>query len=545
MRVLKRVCVGVLTLGILFSLSACKGGEPPTPPEKKETITTVKTNEEAMQSVEGVAVRYFYLINAGYYNDAVKLLNLKSTDIMSATILERLYNKVENYSLSKDYRVYGVSASKTSFNRLENTETYNVTLEFGNVTDTAYKDESSISDVESDEIDPAKGLNEPYISPIDFASTYELEDYDSDGKLTELDMKEEDKQLVEEEEYLSGDDDTVSGESVKLTRAPISVKELAKKSTSTASNSTPKSKGVTENSSKVSKDESKVDKSDKSSVESSISNGFNESRNLEGSEEDSDDYMYNKKTNDTYTLFTIDISVQKNTETGVCTVNLPDTFFNNTEVKVIVPKNAKLLFDDAIVNPSMVDTDEFYTIPRIPQLNDWRLTIKTGVDSDFVRDIDLTKRVYYTYQFLETSTACRNSVLKGVKTAVQSVYTSIEKKESFSKSKFVTKYVSSKANKNGFKSYYETALLDNKGVKEYTVISVKLLDDTYIPSQFCIPDSNYIEIKVQVEYSYKMYLDGNKSDYQVSRGTREGTIQMSKEKGVWKVWGIDEELISG
>lgn len=607
MKIGKRAVSGILISAVVMSmlLTGCKGEEePPREPDKMETVPMKVENAEAKKTVNDVAVRYFYLINSGNYDEAIDLLALEKTDIMSGSILDRLYKSATNCELSSDFRIYGVDSVLSSYDKVEGYEDYTVTVQYANIKDTSFEEESSVPDGE----ESPPSVIVPSIDPITFASDYLIEDYDSDDYLTEKDMQEYDKEYaesqaeLEEQEQMNGEvttetagtngsgfktvqltakdladnegennDNSVDSEAtsseviaesseqsgvnssptevsatgtdaeskqelseygtVKATNSVYNLKSMEirvrryeatpemlkregmyKESEDSATSSEKDSKeGVDSNNSKSSKVESKSSKSESKGSEVA-SNGKSSTSSEDNSGVNSEEKEY------------------------VCKIVLPDSFWNNTKVMFAIPTNAKLMLDDVTVNKQALDLDDWYVLNRVPQLSNWTLRIMTNVDSVLTRDIDLTYRVAYAYQWIQPSRSCKESALKGAKSIMQSMFTSLEKKQSFAKSDFVKKSVGMKANKSEFKSYYEAVLANKPNAKNMTVVSVTLADSGISTLSMGIYDSRYITIPVVLDYSYV-------SEDEVVRRTAEGVIHLTKEDDTWKLWNVSQELI--
>lgn len=594
MKIGKKIISGVLISAVVMSmlLTGCKGEEePPREPDKMETVPMKVENAEAKKTVNDVAVRYFYLINSGNYDEAVDLLALEKTDIMSGSILDRLYKSATNCVLSTDYRIYGVDSVLSSYDKVEGYEDYTVTVQYANIKDTSFEEESSVPDGE----EPPPSVIVPSIDPITFASDYLIEDYDSDDYLTEKDMQEYDKEYaesqaeLEEQEQMNGEMGMESVgtrgsgfKTVQLTAKDLtdngdseatSSEVIVESSEQTGVNSSPTEVSVTETdieskqelseygSAKVTNSvynlksmEIKVRRYEatpemlkregmyKESEDSAINSEKGSKKNSKSSKVESKSLKSESKntevtSNGASSASTEgDSGVNSEEKEYICKVVLPDSFWNNTKVMFAVPTNAKLMLDDVTVNKQALDLDDWYVLNRVPQLSNWTLRIMTNVDSVLTRDIDLTYRVAYAYQWIQPSRSCKESALKGAKSVMQSMFTSLEKKQSFAKSDFVKNSVGMKANKSEFKSYYEAVLANKPNAKNMTVVSVTLADSGISTLSMGIYDSRYITIPVVLDYSYV-------SEDEVVRRTAEGVIHLTKEVDTWKLWNVSQELI--
>lgn len=605
MKIDKKIISGVLISAVVMSmlLTGCKGEEePPREPDKMETVPMKVENADAKKTVNDVAVRYFYLINSGNYDEAVDLLALEKTDIMSGSILDRLYKSATNCELSSDYRIYGVDSVLSSYDKVEGYEDYTVTVQYANIKDTSFEEESSVPEGE----EPPPSVIVPSIDPITFASDYLIEDYDSDDYLTEKDMQEYDKEYaesqaeLEEQEQMNGEvtTETAGTDESGFKTVQLTAKDLVDNGDSVLDEAT--------------SSEVIVESSEQSGVNSSPTEVSATGTDAESKQELSE-YGTAKVTNSVYNLKSMEIKVRryeatpemlkregmykesedsatssevdskgskesasskssksskvesknlksesKNTEVTsngassasteaesgvnseekeyICKVVLPDSFWNNTKVMFAVPTNAKLMLDDVTVSKRALDLDDWYVLNRVPQLSNWTLRIMTNVDSVLTRDIDLTYRVAYAYQWIQPSRSCKESALKGAKSVMQSMFTSLEKKQSFAKSDFVKNSVGMKANKSEFKSYYEAVLANKPNAKNMTVVSVTLADSGISTLSMGIYDSRYITIPVVLDYSYV-------SEDEVVRRTAEGVIHLTKEVDTWKLWNVSQELI--
>lgn len=569
MKSVKRLVSSVLVLGVLFSLSGCKGEEPPPrDPDKMDTVTMLTSNKLAKGSVNDVAVRYFYLINSGNFDEAVDLLALDDTDIMSGSILDRLYKSATNFPLSSDYRVYGVDSVLSSYDKVEGYEDYTVTIQYANIKDTSFEAESSLAEGE----EPPPSVIVPSIDQITFASNYQVEDYDSDDYLTEKDMKEYDKEyeesqaeINEQEQYGEG---VVSVEPAGYSEVSYKTARLTEKDMT--DNSSTDATEVS-NQSGVNVDESGVNQSGYGTVketndvynlksteikvrryvasddmlkqegmlESSVSSSQSKSNNKDktksskASEVTSSAVESSKESSEESSEESSGVS---NEAKYICKVVLPDSFWNNSSVMFVIPTNAKLMLDDVVVSTKALDLEDWYVLKRVPQLSNWTLRIKTDVDTVLTRDIDLTYRVAYAFQWIQPSRSCKESALVGAKSVMQSMFTSLEKKQSFDKSDFVKKSVGKQANKSEFKSYYDAVLANKSNATNMTVVSVKTEDEGLSTLSMGIYDSRYISIPVVLDYSYK-------TEDEVIRRTAEGVIHLTKEGNTWKLWNISQELV--
>lgn len=594
MKIDKKIISGVLISAVVMSMSltGCKGEEePPREPDKMETVPMKVENAEAKKTVNDVAVRYFYLINSGDYDKAVDLLALEKTDIMSGSILDRLYKSATNCELSTDYRIYGVDSVLSSYDKVEGYEDYTVTVQYANIKDTSFEEESSVPEGE----EPPPSVIVPSIDPITFASDYLIEDYDSDDYLTEKDMQEYDKEYaesqaeLEEQEQMNGEMgmESVGTHGSGFKTVQLTAKDLTDNGGSEATssevivesseqigvNSSPTEVSVTETdieskqelseygSAKVTNSvynlksmEIKVRRYEatpemlkregmyKESEDSAINSEKDSKKNSKSSKVESKSLKSESKNSEVASNGVSSASTEGDSEVNseekeyICKVVLPDTFWNNTKVMFAVPTNAKLMLDDVTVNKQALDLDDWYVLNRVPQLSNWTLRIMTNVDSVLTRDIDLTYRVAYAYQWIQPSRSCKESALKGAKSVMQSMFTSLEKKQSFAKSDFVKNSVGMKANKSEFKSYYEAVLANKPNAKNMTVVSVTLADSGISTLSMGIYDSRYITIPVVLDYSYV-------SEDEVVRRTAEGVIYLTKEDDTWKLWNVSQELI--
>lgn len=502
----KRIVSVVLcvTLG-MGVLSGCKKDVEEREPTTETVINCPATNEIAMKSPTDVALRYFYLINEGDYENACKLIDTSET-YCNADLLQKLYEQVQNYSFTPSLVALSCNLSTET---IENGGKATVNITFADSSQSSFATEQSYSE---EDMPVWYDMTEPYVYDIAFCNVYDISDMNEDNLITQADMELEDEEdsITDDEEYI---DDFADDMSFK--KAEIKTELLAENS------------------------ENKEDTIDRE-------NG---------------DTAQQATSIEVYNIYPIDITVKN--KNGVYYVCLPSPMMSSASLKLHLPKDMEAYINGVQLTEDLMDLDDNYIIPNMPMYSYATLTLKNKVDDVTNISLDLTKRVYYIYDYVMPTRKCKNEALDFAGKAIIQLYSSLSNSENYSDSEFVKKYVHRGENENQFKDYYDKNILTGSFKnRKYTLIDIALPEknsevyeyDSISYENLQINNGNYLTLPIVANMTL---LDNGASDYdyeddyaydndvgsKLSRVTVYGNMYLTKDNGEWKVWSIDKNLL--
>ena len=434
----------------IVGVPACNKEPDPLVAVQYKTVGVKKTNEEAQTSAKDVAVRYFYLINNGCFEEANKLIDRTDLSICTPEILETLYSNVLNYRLGDYNRVVGVDEDGTT-----------VTLTFVNTTDT----DKSFDESYDEENTPAwLGMTTPYIPDIEYATTYEIEDVNEDGVIDETDMMWEDNPELNPDYEPEVVDDT------ELESTATGARSYSGTLTGTV---VPLAMDITDIEKQGSKEEESKEQKESKDVVSDVS------KDTEGISDDQTNEpalpkdVYKSEAIDGYKTYTMDITVNK--VDGVFKIQLPESMTTDTRLMIKVPEDMYIKVGDLELDKSMMNLDDFYVINKLPKVEEFDITLENLILGASEKTINLTERVYYIYSNLVPTRQMKDEVLAYCKPAMQELYTDMWSGVDFATSKFYLDYVAKNGSVQNINAYYDKFInesLSDDSVTEYEVMDV-------------------------------------------------------------------------
>lgn len=547
----KRKLSALLILSTLlsFSASGCKEKEPdPLPPINFKTVPVKVDNELARQSIADTAVRFFYLVNYGEFEKANELVDRTDLSICTPEILQSLYSRVENYSLGSYNRVVGVNVNENI-----------ASLTFINM----YDDELSFDKVyEESEYKPYwLGMTVPYVSDIQYATTYELWDINDDGEIDETDMMWEDNPELNPDYEPEESTEYTDTESTSTGTAALN---QIKKTTSSSA-----------------KDLNDISEKPGSSLNDDDTNNPNNSTKLnEASGLDNTTDVSNTNTADTsesvepvnndvlpveltqveeyvgYKTYQMDITVTPY-DTGF-KVKLPDTMTTNTVLEIKIPDDMYIKIGDLELNKSYLQLDEtygeLYKINKLPKVEKFSLQLGNKIMGLSEKEIDLTKRVFYIYSNILPTYTLKEQVLQYAKPMFQTLYDDLLGGVKFEDSNFYKNYVSMDGEVSNLRYYYNKYQLEaSTNMKyDYEIVKVRFPENgeddytvglDYInANMFRVTSYYYIDVPVVIELHISTY-DKEEDEKTMSMGKYSGIIRLTKDYDKWSVWDISRVLL--
>lgn len=555
MNKLKRVMILFLAL-LTIGVSGCSPKEPdPLIAQDYKTIAMVLDNDMAMRSMKDCAVRYFYLICNGDYENANKFIDRTDLSICTPDILRQMYSSTQNYDFTSSLRVVG-------------TEIYEgyVRLKYIDLNDTDHSFEPSY---EPEEIPSWYGKTRPVVPAILPASTYSLSDVNNDGVIDETDMLWEDNPELNPEyedvthyeddiatetgvwkysniepTYLAPSDDgldftEILGEPDKLTESKVEISNKVSSENKQEELSETSIPGLVRR--EVSKQETGVQQE-----QGELEFFANLDDNTSVDEMES---LYYSEDVQGYREYVIDIDIAE--VNGQYKVRLPSSMISTTRLMIKVPKDMRIKVGDLQLSTSMMNLDDFYVITKLPRVSTFDIELENKITGVSTKTIDVTQRVYYIFSSIMPPRELKDEIMSFSKVALQQMYNDLWAGVQFGQSKFISDYVSMSGNVRSIKVSYDYFYEQhrNSDLKtNYEIIGVDFPTDDnydyydvqYSSSDFRIENYNYITVPISLDVRMNEVYDGMVN---ISRTTLSGHIYLTREHNQWYIYDIDKEFL--
>ena len=559
-RVVSMVCVAGLLTGVM---TGC-GAEQEVP--EVQTMICAESGEEAQRSAEGVALRYFYLINNGLWDEAVSLVT-PDINFLSGAVLSQLYSRVKNHTFTPSLRAYEVRETGGGVVKIS----YLSKAEGEDYTDVSYKEGEKPIYVDNPQI---------YTDTITLGTDAPIPDKDRDGIITQKDMELQDADLLTKAEKEASRSVKTTSTSTKLADLLVNEgKESTANSTETVQESPVNSTG-TEQESETGQ-ESPVNSTETGQENPINSTGAEQEShvNSTGAEQESREENENagasveeastgrerKEQSESaggvrfggtevlkvYKKHELNIETVRNKEDGLYYIKLPSGMITDKKLTIQLPKGMKLYVGGTEVSEEYLNLQDQYVISGIPAVGVLPIEIGTNIEGKTPITLVLTRRMNYIYSWLTPTRETKQESMQFIANSLQTLYNSLNTGVEFKNSLFKTECCTT----NELKTVDLSVTFDSKVLKKTateiavttTVASIKIpITDSKTTSRvkLSIEDLKIIEgnvLQVPVEVTIRVDRTTNRKR-EVVKEVKTGLVTVEKENGEWKILNVAETL---
>ena len=564
-RVVSMVCVAGLLTGVM---TGC-GAEQEVP--EVQTMICAESGEEAQRSAEGVALRYFYLINNGLWDEAVSLVT-PDINFLSGAVLSQLYSRVKNHTFTPSLRAYEVRETGGGVVKIS----YLSKAEGEDYTDVSYKEGEKPIYVDNPQI---------YTDTITLGTDAPIPDKDRDGIITQKDMELQDADLLTKAEKEASRSVKTTSTSTKLADLLVNEgKESTANSKETVQESPVNSTGTEQespvNSTKTGQ-ESPVNSTETGQENPINSTGAEQEShvNSTGAEQESREENENagasveeastgrerKEQSESaggvrfggtevlkvYKKHELNIETVRNKEDGLYYIKLPSGMITDKKLTIQLPKGMKLYVGGTEVSEEYLNLQDQYVISGIPAVGVLPIEIGTNIEGKTPITLVLTRRMNYIYSWLTPTRETKQESMQFIANSLQTLYNSLNTGVEFKNSLFKTECCTT----NELKTVDLSVTFDSKVLKKTateiavttTVASIKIpITDSKTTSRvkLSIEDLKIIEgnvLQVPVEVTIRVDRTTNRKR-EVVKEVKTGLVTVEKENGEWKILNVAETL---
>ena len=560
-RVVSMVCVAGLLTGVM---TGC-GAEQEVP--EVQTMICAESGEEAQRSAEGVALRYFYLINNGLWDEAVSLVT-PDINFLSGAVLSQLYSRVKNHTFTPSLRAYEVRETGGGVVKIS----YLSKAEGEDYTDVSYKEGEKPIYVDNPQI---------YTDTITLGTDAPIPDKDRDGIITQKDMELQDADLLTKAEKEASRSVKTTSTSTKLADLLVNEgKESTANSTETVQESPVNSTGTEQESetgqeSPVNSTETGQENpinSTGAEQESHVNSTGTEQEshvNSTGAEQESREEASTGRERKeqseraggvrfggtevlkVYKKHELNIETVRNKEDGLYYIKLPSGMVTDKKLTIQIPKGMKLYVGGTEVSEEYLNLQDQYVISGIPAVGVLPIEIGTNIEGKTPITLVLTRRMNYIYSWLTPTRETKQESMQFIANSLQTLYNSLNTGVEFKNSLFKTECCTT----NELKTVDLSVTFDSKVLKKTateiavttTVASIKIpITDSKTTSRvkLSIEDLKIIEgnvLQVPVEVTIRVDRTTNRKR-EVVKEVKTGLVTVEKENGEWKILNVAETL---